>query len=198
MQTFNFNDITEDLAYIFTLCYDNNLNFNRLYTLYKLSSKVFWGYIGALAPIFKMGAKKVSTYSESAHNIIKYFNKIPYTELTEKDKRVYTLMMLFVENIFVTGNLLFVKTQLDFMNKEVLCKYKGKDEYKSLIMHSTTDISDIKEIKIKDTIYYKSSRIETIMNKYYGELKMSEINNLYLKDYEDMITNLQDNKKVVV
>lgn len=196
MRMFNFNEITEDLVYLFTLCYDNNLNFNRLYTLYSLSSKVFWGYIGALAPILKVGAKKVNVYSDTAYNITRYLNGTPYIELSTFDKRVYNLLMMFVANIYVTGNFTHIKTQKDFEKKEVLCKYIGDKDYSTLYVNKSTDLSQVSEIKIKDTSYYKTSRLEVIINKYYGDLKMKDIESKFLRDYEDMIDDLRKEQVV--
>lgn len=196
MRTFNFNDINEDLIFLFTLCYDNNLNFNRLYTLYTLSSKVFWGYIGALAPIFKVGAKKVNTYSDTAYNIMRFINKTPYAELNTFDEKIYNLLRLFISNIYISDDLTNIKLQKDFIGKETLCRYKGEDKYKTLVIHDNTDLSNVIEVKLDDNNYYKSSRIETIIDKYYGNLKVSEVNSKTLKEYEDMVLDVKKEKAV--
>lgn len=192
MQTFNFSDLNEDLVFLFTLCYDNNLNFNRLYRLYKLSDKVFWGYIGALTPIFKIGVKKVNSYAETAYHIMNYIKETPYSELSNFDKRVYELMSMFIKNIYLTGDLSKMKAIKDIIPiKRINCCLYGEENYKEVSVRTIDDFNCIKEILIDGDTFYKTSTIEAIIDRHYGDMKVSQIENKTLRELETMILNLR-------
>lgn len=195
--SFTFDEILKDINYdrifLFVLSYEYNLNFNQIMTLFNFSADIFWTYINTLRPILKLGDRKASMLKHSARRI--YFKLLgSKEELPEKEVQFYNYLMTYMNDSFTNGEKCIHMSALNkfpIEAKGVFVEYKTGRQLSRITIESQEElykyIDSIVTIEIDGEIYSKTSRVEFLVEKYYGDLSPREIRRKSTKELIEMM-----------
>ena len=190
--SFTFDELLKDVNYdrifLFVLSYEYNMNFNQIMTLFNFSTDIFWTYINTLRNMLKLGDRKAMMLKHSARKI--YFKWLgSNVELTEKEEEYFNFLSIYLNDSFYNGNECIHMSKID---KFPLVAHGAFVEYRSGKHLDIISINNAEElIKYIDSIssidldgenYTKTSRIEFLIEKYYGDLSAKEIKSKTVKD----------------
>lgn len=190
--SFTFDELLKDVNYdrifLFVLSYEYNMNFNQIMTLFNFSTDIFWTYINTLRNMLKLGDRKAMMLKHSARKI--YFKWLgSNVEFTEKEEEYFNYLSIYLNDSFYNGNECIHMSQI---NKFPLIAHGAFVEYRSGKHLNVISINDADElVKYIDSIssiewegekYTKTSRIEFLIEKYYGDLSAKEIKSKTVRD----------------
>lgn len=190
--SFTFDELLKDVNYdrifLFVLSYEYNMNFNQIMTLFNFSTDIFWTYINTLRNMLKLGDRKAMMLKHSARKI--YFKWLgSNVELTEKEEEYFNFLSIYLNDSFSNG---VECVHLSNITKFPLVAHGAFVEYRSGRQLDTVTINNSEElIKYIDSIldiewngekYTKTSRIEFLIEKYYGDLSAKEIKGKTVRD----------------
>lgn len=196
--SFTFDEVLKDINYdrifLFVLSYEYNLNFNQIMTLFNFSSDIFWTYINTLRPLLKLGDRKASMLKHTARRI--YFNLLgAKDELSEKEVQYYNYLMAFMNDSFTNGNdCIHISTIQEFpLNAQgIFTEFKTGRQLSKICLESQEElykyIDSIECIELNGEVYSKTSRVEFLVEKYYGDLSPREVRRKTSKEIIDMMS----------
>lgn len=194
---FTFDEIVKDINYdkifLFVLCYEYDLNFNQVMTLFDFSSDIFWTYINTLRPMLKLGDRKAAMLKHSARKI--YFKWLgSKVELTEKECEYYNYLSTYVNDSFTDGDVCIHSSMIDkfpFVAKGLFTEYKSGRQLDQIVINNKEElckyIDNIDVILLDGSIYSKTSRVEFLIEKYYGDLSPRELRRKTVREIRDMM-----------
>ena len=195
--SFTFDELTKDVNYdrifLFVLSYEYDLNYNQIMTLFNFSSDIFWTYINTLRPMLKLGDRKAAMLKQSARKI--YFKWLGSNiELTEREREYYNYLLTYVNDSFTDGDVCIHSSKIETFPIEatgMFVEYKTGRQLKTVTINSHAElckyIDSIHTIRIGDTVYSKTSRVEFLIEKYYGELNPRELRRKTIREIRDMM-----------
>lgn len=195
--SFTFDELCKDINYdkifLFILSYEFDLNLNQIMTLFNFSSDIFWTYINTFKPLLKIGDRKATMLKQSACNI--YFKYVGSNiELTDKEKEYYHYLSMFLNDSFSNGNSCLHYSQIAKYPIEVkglFIEYTSRKEIQTIWVNSVEElykyIDNISSIKLDDELYLKTSRVEYLIEKYYGDLSPRELKTKSIKTLLNMM-----------
>lgn len=195
--SFTFDDITKDVNYdrifLFVLSYEYDLNYNQIMTLFNFSSDIFWTYINTLRPMLKLGDRKASMLKQSARKI--YFKWLgSQVELTSKEQEYYNYMSTYVNDSFTDGDICIHSSKINKFPIEatgMFVEYKTGKQLEAVTINSQDElckyIDSIETITIDGVTYSKTSRVEFLIEKYYGDLNPRELRRKTVREIRDMM-----------
>ncbi len=194
---FTFDDIIKDINYdkifLFVLSYEYNLNFNQIMTLFDFSSDIFWTYINTLRPMLKLGDRKAAMLKHSARKI--YFKWLgSAVELTDKECEYYNYLSTYVNDSFTNGDVCIhssMITEFPIVARGMFVEYKSGRQLEQVTINSHDElckyIDNIDSIVINDEVFSKTSRVEFLIEKYYGDLNPRELRRKTVREIRDMM-----------
>jgi len=195
--SFTFDEITKDVNYdrifLFILSYEYNLNFNQIMTLFDFSSDIFWTYINTLRPMLKLGDRKASMLKQSARKI--YFKWLgSKVELNDKEQEYYNYLTTYINDSFTNGDICIHSSSLNkfpIIAHGIFIEYKTGKQLDTIIINNREElckyIDSIITLEIDNEIFSKTSRVEFLIEKYYGELNSRELRRKTVKEIREMM-----------
>lgn len=195
--SFTFDEITKDVNYdrifLFVLSYEYDLNFNQIMTLFNFSSDIFWTYINTLRPMLKLGDRKAAMLKQSARKI--YFKWLgSKIELTNKEQEYYNYLSTYVNDSFTDGDVCIHSSSIEtfpLTAKGIFVEYKTGRHLDTVVINNKDElckyIDSISTIEIDGVVYSKTSRVEFLIEKYYGELNSRELRRKTVREIRDMM-----------
>ena len=195
--SFTFDEITKDVNYdrifLFVLSYEYDLNFNQIMTLFNFSSDIFWTYINTFRPMLKLGDRKAAMLKQSARRI--YFKWLgSKIELSEREQEYYNYLTTYINDSFTNGDICIHSSMIDtfpIQAKGVFVEYKTGKHLSNITINSKEElckyIDSIATICIDGEVYSKTSRVEFLIEKYYGELNSRELRRKTVREIRDMM-----------
>ena len=207
--SFTFDEICKDINYdrifLFILSYEFDLNFNQIMTLFNFSSDIFWTYINTFRPILKIGDRKAAMIKHSARKV--YFKWLGSdVELSDKEKDYYNYLSMFLNDSFSNGyNCLHCSKISNFpiLAKGIFIEYKSGKQLQSVYINSIEElykyIDSISTVEINGETYSKTSRVEYLIEKYYGDLSSREVRSKSIKNILSMMdkTAIEEHSKEI-
>jgi hypothetical protein len=194
---FTFDDITKDVNYdkifLFVLSYEYNLNFNQIMTLFNFSSDIFWTYINTFRPMIKLGDRKAAMLKHSARKI--YFKWLgSKVELTDKECEYYNYLSTYINDSFTNGDVCIhssMITEFPLIARGMFVEYKTGRQLKEVVINSQEElckyIDNIDTIVLNGEVFSKTSRVEFLIEKYYGDLNPRELRRKTVREIRDMM-----------
>ena len=197
--SFTFDDIIKDINYdkifLFILSYEYKMNFNTIMTLFNFSPDIFWTYINTFRPMLKLGDRKASMLKHSARKL--YFKLLgSKVELSLKEQEYIIYLMQYINDSFSNGDTCVHCSALNkypYEAKGIFVEHNTGRQLDSIIIHNQDElykyIDSIQALKIDDEWYNKTSRVEYLIEKYYGDLNSREIRRKSVREIIDMMDN---------
>lgn len=195
--SFTFDELTKDVNYdrifLFVLSYEYDLNYNQVMTLFNFSSDIFWTYINTLRPMLKLGDRKASMLKQSARKI--YFKWLgSKIELNAKEQEYYNYLMTYVNDSFTDGDICIHSSAIEtfpITAKGIFVEYKTGRHLDTVTINNKEElckyIDSIVTIEMNGVTYSKTSRVEFLIEKYYGELNSRELRRKTVREIRDMM-----------
>ena len=195
--SFTFDELVKDVNYdrifLFVLSYEYDLNYNQVMTLFNFSSDIFWTYINTLRPMLKLGDRKAAMLKQSARKI--YFKWLgSKVELTAKEEEYYNYLTTYVNDSFTNGDVCIHSsniTKFPIIAKGIFVEYKTGRHLDTITINNKKElckyIDSISTIEIDGEIFSKTSRVEFLIEKYYGELNSRELRRKTIREIRDMM-----------
>lgn len=196
--SFTFDEIIKDINYdrifLFILSYEYNLNFNQIMTLFNFSSDIFWTYINTLRPMLKLGDRKAAMLKHSARRI--YFKLLgAKDELSDKEIQYYNYLMTYMNDSFSNGeecvHILAIQ-EFPLTAYGIFTEFKTGRQLRKIRIENQEElykyVDSIESIELNDEIYTKTSRVEFLIEKYYGDLSPREVRKKTSKEIIDMMS----------
>lgn len=195
--SFTFDEIIKDVNYdrifLFILSYEYGLNFNQIMTLFNFSLDIFWTYINTLRPMLKLGDRKAAMLKHSARKI--YFKWLgSNVELSDKECEYYNYIAAYINDSFTDGEKCIHCTSIGTFPieaKGIFVEYRSGRQLNNILINSQDElyryIDSIETIKIGDEVLSKTSRVEFLVEKYYGDLNPREIRRKTIKEIINMM-----------
>lgn len=194
--SFTFDELLKDVNYdrifLFILSYEFKLNFNQIMTLFQFSTDIFWTYINTLRPLLKLGDRKASTIKQAARKV--YFKLLgSNVELNAKEQEYLVYLTQYIKDSFTDGiECIHFSNIKDF---PVIARGNfqlSNRETKDVIEIGTPEelyqrIDEIEAIGYKGQTFFKTSRVDYLIEKYYGELNSREIRRKNVREIIDMM-----------
>lgn len=196
--SFTFDELIKDVNYdrlfLFVLSYEYNMNFNQIMTLFNFSSDIFWTYINTFRPMLKLGDRKASMLKQSARKV--YFKWLGSDlELTEKEQEYYNYLSTYINDSFTNGDECYHCSILDkfpFEAHGCFKEYRTGKHLDSIIVNSYEElvkyIDSISYIVYEGERLFKTSRVEFLLEKYYGDLSPREIKRKTIREIREMMS----------
>lgn len=196
--SFTFDEIIKDINYdrifLFVLSYEYNLNFNQIMTLFNFSSDIFWTYINTLRPLLKLGNRKASMLKHTARRI--YFSLLgAKEELSEKEIQYYNYLMAFMNDSFSDGDKcvhISAIKEFPLIAYGIFTEFKTGKQLNKICIGNQEElykyVDSIERIEMSDGAYNKTSRVEFLVEKYYGDLNPREVRRKTSKEIIDMMS----------
>src|SRR5574344_1670345 len=161
-------NLTKDRIFLFILCYIHNLNFNSILDIYEVSHTLFWTYMDVLSPIIKLSTRQIYIMKSSAErlNATLLNKKINDKEvkLSKSESSMLAILKLYIMDIFTDGTKCVSLNQI--LNKCIACKIHNIKNFKEILITDNI-IDSIDVISYKNSMCYRDSKINYIMEKYY-------------------------------
>lgn len=195
--SFTFDDIIKDINYdkifLFILSYEYGMNFNTIMSLFNFSPDIFWTYINTLRPMLKLGDRKASMLKHSARKL--YFKLLgSQVDLTIKEQEYIIYLMQYINDSFSNGDVCIHCSALNsypYEVKGVFVEQSTGKQLELITIHNQDElykyIDSIEAIKIKNEWYAKTTRVEYLIEKYYGDLNSREIRRKSVRDIIEMM-----------
>lgn len=188
-----FKDLNHDRIFLFILSYEYNLNFNQVLTLYEFSPEIFWSYINILKPALKVGDRKAQILKKSANNV--YYtllgNKL---KLSAREIEYINHLSQYINDSFTDGDTCIHFSKINKFPIEARGYFKesGDSNVLSTLKISSNDelfkyIDSIDSIEYKKKTFTKTSRLQYILDKYYGDLSIRELRLKRVKEIIQML-----------
>jgi hypothetical protein len=186
---FEITDLEKEIVYLFSICYEYNVNINELIKIYKVSPAYFWNLLNIIFPALRIGTRKVVLMNDQVDRLIGYIKK--GGTVLEYDKKIAQIFPLYVADSFSDGNQCIHYT--DITSADTLYNEKGTKKHLKSLTYS--DLAGIKYIKRDNSILYRSSRINYILEKYYGDLGNFELCQKTIKQIQEMVFPKKNEEK---
>lgn len=195
--SFTFDDIIKDMNYdkifLFILSYEYGMNFNTIMTLFNFSSDIFWTYINTLRPMLKLGDRKASMLKHSARKI--YFKLLgSQVDLSAKEQEYIIYLMQYINDSFTNGETCIhcsVLENFPYNVKGTFTEHSTGKQVDTMIIKNQDDlykyIDNIHYILINGEWYEKTTRVEYLIEKYYGDLNSREIRRKSVREIIEMM-----------
>lgn len=186
-------DVNTDKIFLFILAYEFDMNINQLMTLFNFSSDIFWTYINTLRPMLKLGDRKAAMLKQSARKVqFKWLGA--KEELTDKEQLYYNCLATYINDSFTNGNecihSMSIK-QFPLQANGVFVEFRTGRQLDTIVINNQAEllryIDSIESIVLNGEIYTKTSRVEYLLEKYYGDLNPKEIKRKNIKEVTEML-----------
>lgn len=187
-------DVNQDKIFLFILGYEFGLNYNQVLTLYNFSSDIFWSFINILKPILKIGDRKASQLKQSAMKVYFKLNGSD-VELSDTEKDYLFHFSQYINDSFSNGEVCIQFNDInEFPIKARGLFYNSTDgrEIHEIVLNTFDElkkyIDSIDTIVYKNDTYSKTSKLNYILEKYYGDLTLKEVKSKNVKELISMLT----------
>lgn len=188
MYTLDIKEINKDNLLVFLISHNFSISFGQLLKLYSISDDLFWVYINTLAPILKIGTRKISQLSKTASDIIDSYNN-KEVNLTDDEMYISDKFKLFIADSFYDGTKCIHYTDLKNYKFDLgISKECNNYDYLK------QNISTIETLYIGKYKYVKISRASYIIDRYYNNMSYNTINNMTIREVIDKIDTLYEKK----
>lgn len=182
---FEIKNLTEEKVFIYILCYTYNLNLTHVMKLYELSDSVFKSYLKAFQPMTRLSNNRLITLRMQAtrvYNIIQ--GNIP-TKARETDIQLAQLMSRHLGRVYANANHFLTLEDLQDKNFSVV----KEDDTREAISYNDflKRYRSIKHIELNGVLYHRTTPINFLLCKYFGDRNSREILNTHLVDLYKML-----------
>ena len=156
------------------MCYEYSLNFHNLLKLYRVSKDYFWTFMEICSPMLKLGIRKATLMKESVEKIYSIIKDDAQIKLNAKDSEILKSFTYFVEDSFTDGSTCLRMKQLELMPYAL--GYGSRD----MLLANSYDgfkahIDSIRYILLGDTKLFKTCPVLYYIEKYHGDMSISDI-----------------------
>ena len=183
-------DIDKDIIFIFLMGYEYSLSFTNLMKLFVISRKYFWTFLEICCPMLRMGVRKASLLKKSADKIDACLKGLdtPAESLNPREEVMYEMLTWFIEDSFSNGDIcLNIKQFRDIPSAKAY--FNNGFIAASSYSEALKNVDRIDYIEVGENRFYKTSKILFYLEKFCGDMEISSLENLSVKDmYKKIVT----------